>query len=1210
MVRTTLTVLLILATLTCAATAKKPDQSAFQPLAIPAYTGAWTVKSSDGNVPSISMGKTGGPRLEFDKPAKPVVYTLKLKKPVPMPTGTRRVGIWCCSAGNFWGDYMPIKFLLRDATGVNYSYTILGPRPTPGVWSYIECPRLRGGELGRLDETMILVEGGLQHHLPVDPVSFVGLQVDVRPDGPDKQVLEFGQAFADGVKRESSKFYWYCDLGEKYFFGDVPFASVPFVTSGDLLNQPGDYKVCWTARKSQFGRTVAQGEWRIPRYDAEVASRFERHVMPIFAKGQYWLQFKITDNGKPVRTVDARLKIVRGTDAQPATLNPEMRPVGGSMILNPQRDENVYSPGELAKCTIRVWQQAAGHELTLKLRRNSYPSGTIVAEETYSVKFSADSGNGQSSDQPYTDIDIPLELTAAAPMQQLEFKLFDGSTEIDRISEWVGLKSNPDSSPWTNRDKVLRWGDILENGNHLLSCAEWDGRYKELRNPKKFEEWVQDVKKQNVNTIELFPSITEIEPMPGVFWWDELDKRVDLVAKNGLRVMINLDCTAVPSWMPEESQADEEGMVSGLWGNGVSVLKSPSSSELWKYYGEYLTHIALRYRNNPSVVAYTSLSIYFDHVWADHPWLGRYVDYSDSARDAFRNYLRDICGFSLADLSTRWNRKIASWNDVELPRTDLFLGMATIDRPDPRPEWRDFLDFRLWAQKSFFTVLVAGTVRKYDDLRPIGFHGLWDDDYYRRNHIFQCAGGSEGSIDSFRSPNKFPVRAESIAVSWYTPCYTAMSVTNRMATGNTNLQHFWMPWWRWDSCQRDDRMTATHALAGWNQLLQGDLGKAKPVHAADVGPKPVLGLMHSRASILHGVRSFHWFRLDDYKLLLERGCTAPKKMIEEDVTSEDLSKLPCVVVDRTARILPKDTIDRLVTYVKNGGKLLFAPTSGAYTLDPADGEHVLGRALGIATPKSKWQMAAENRQSGEYAPYYPWEITGKGTPGEQSLGEPGETASATVSDSSVFPITRKLVFRVGPYTMYNRDTWGDWAHMIPYFVYGRYKEAGIDGGTVVADWSDGGPAATLHNVGKGQVLSLWGTPDWFNWKEALNDVAKWASPNGPTVESAPQPYVVSPDGFNGYILVKDDVRWAVIRNESMGWTAFYYDVDKQKDAKRMAGSIKVNDLTAPTYRVQDITPLLSQGFDKTLTKEQLAGQGITVDLIPGETRIFRLDPVK
>jgi hypothetical protein len=262
-------------------------------------------------------------------------------------------------------------------------------------------------------------------------------------------------------------------------------------------------------------------------------------------------------------------------------------------------------------------------------------------------------------------------------------------------------------------------------------------------------------------------------------------------------------------------------------------------------------------------------------------------------------------------------------------------------------------------------------------------------------------------------------------------------------------------------------------------------------------------------------------------------------------------------------------------------------------------------------------MAAECRQPGEYKPYYPWDITGRGTPGEQSLSEPGQTAAASIAGGNVFQPGRNLVFRVGPYTMYNRDTWGDWSHMLPYFVFGRYKEKEVAGGTVLANWTDGGAAATLHKVGNGQVICLWGTPDWYNWRDALDDVAKWAGPAKMTATETAKavPYVVSPDSFKGYILELGKVRWAVLRNESTGWTSFYCAnkpevIKKQQEATRGKGTIRLPGLSAAKYRVKDLTPLLSQGYEKVLTREQLANDGISADLIPCETRIFRLDPVE
>ncbi|HEY3378519.1 MAG TPA: beta-galactosidase [Armatimonadota bacterium] len=1190
----------------------KATEVPFVTLSVPSDPAAWSSTASSGQAPTLTLGEMGtGVRLAFERTDTDRRVILKLKKPVIMPANARRVGLWLYTASRFWPEYLAMRFLLRDAEGIGYSYAQYGSSSIPGAWNYIECPRLRGGELGRLDETMILVEGGLQHHLPVAPLRFEGVEFLVGKSNqylPKAQQIELGEVCADAIVRENSTQYWQCDLGQRYLFGEMPFAHHPFVTAGDLLQAKGDYTIVWQARSSYFGGPVAQGQWTLSQYDAGVAARIQRLDMPLTARGQYWVTFKIKEARQPLRTVETRVKVIRGSEAQPPVLRPDVRPLGTLLVLNPQREENIYAPGEVTTCVVRAWRPvgAALAAAVIKLKRSRYPSGDIGSEESYPVVWQGTAA--------YQDVTIPLPLTAEMPMQQLAVRLMAENTELYRLTALVGQQSLPTVTPWTKREQVLRYADLFENGHHLLSCGEWGPRYTENTDMAKFEAWLVDVQKQNVNTIELFPKWGEIEPMPGVYWWEQLDARMDVIAKHGMHAMINLDSSYVPTWMLEESQADEEGMVNGLWrgGAGNDVLKSPSSAVLYREYGAYLTQLALRYRNNPTLAAYSSLSIFFDHIWADHPWQGQYVDYSESAKFGFRAYLRDVRGFTLDDLNTRWKKTYQSWNEVPLPRTDLFLGLATIDRPDPRPEWRDFLDFRQWSQESYFTKLVDGTIRRYDDLRPVGTHGVQaDPQLYKDHKMFVCAGGSEGSLEGYRTPFPYPKRSESILMSFYTPYYTAMSMTNLLAQGNLNVQHFWTPGWRWEDSGDERRKTGTQSLAGWLALFQGDLGTATPIHATGTGPKPLLGLLYSQASIRYGVRSFHWFRLDDYKMPADRACLVSHQLLQDDATAEELAALPCVIIDPTARIIPQDMMERLVAYVKHGGKLVLAPTSGMYTTDPADGDHALRRLLGLPAPTVKWTMSPEYRQPGVYTPYRPWEITGKGTPGEQSLGEPGQTALGTPVDASVFAADRKLVFRLGPYSMYNRDTWGDWSHMLPYFIYGRYHAKSVAGGKTVANWSDGGPAATLFPVGQGQVLCLWGTPDWYNWREALTDIAKWAAPQTVTpTTTAPQPYALSPADFKGFMMKNGGTLWAVARNECTGWTGVYGDAEKQKTAPRTRGAMTLAQLSAAKYRVRDLTPLLSQGYDQVLTRDQLATTGIPLDLLLSESRIFRLDPVE
>jgi hypothetical protein len=256
--------------LVAGAVAKPADSGElFEVAPVPADPAAWTVNVSSGKVPNLVNGELGaGVRVVIDRPEQPFLLTLKLKKPVPVLKTARRVGVWIYADSRFWEGSRgaPLRFLLRDATGIHYSNAQYGSQMVPGAWNYVECPRLRGGEFQRLDETMIRVEGGLQHHLPVAPVSFVGLEFQVRNSIylPKQIHIELGDVCGDGIHREDSAFYWQCDLGERYLFGEMPFARQPFVTAGDLLPLKGDYAVAWQARKALYGRPVAQGEWKLP----------------------------------------------------------------------------------------------------------------------------------------------------------------------------------------------------------------------------------------------------------------------------------------------------------------------------------------------------------------------------------------------------------------------------------------------------------------------------------------------------------------------------------------------------------------------------------------------------------------------------------------------------------------------------------------------------------------------------------------------------------------------------------------------------------------------------------------------------------------------------------------------------------------------------------------------------------------------------------
>jgi hypothetical protein len=643
----------------------------FERIGVPGEPGGWTVTGDgleDGHF-ELSEGALGeGLRITFDTSwrdggafdREKYGYnhkrrvTMRLKEPVPLHREARRMGMWLYAGGWLDHDRSWLRFIFQDADGLRYTYDQQCHSGHGRTWNWVECRNFESQEAWRLDESIILVEGGLQHRMPKRPIKLLGFEIDISTiHWPRRRdlVLEFGPAYADGIHREDSEFYW--NLHERYVFGEMPFGRRPFVTPADLKLSTGDWRIAWTARMAQHGRPVEQGVWELEGYTGSVEDRFQRLELPLKARGQYWLDFRArrTDaGGGAARSI--QLRIVRGPEVDPAPVP---------------------------------------------------------------VEFGADA--------EFVDFVVPVELPRRMPLKRLAARLVEGKKTLSSLRRMVGQETRPAASSWTRRDEVMRFDEIFRDGNHLLSCAEWGGKWGRRIREGWFEAWVRDVKKQNGNTIELFPDWQPLEPMPGVFYWAELDRRIEIISKHGLKVMINLNPTAHPDWLVVENQANDEGMTNGIWHGGGNDFKSPSSRHLWRHFSEFCRQMALHCRNKPAVIGYSCHSLFFDHFWADHPWRGQYVDYSQAAHEGFRDYLRDELGFSIDEVSERYGREFASWEELDPPRPRFLDGSGRIDRPDARPQWRDWINYRKWVQRSFFTEMIIGTIRRYDDLRPVGTHG-------------------------------------------------------------------------------------------------------------------------------------------------------------------------------------------------------------------------------------------------------------------------------------------------------------------------------------------------------------------------------------------------------------------------------------------------------------------------------------------------------
>ncbi|MFE4369044.1 beta-galactosidase [Streptomyces sp. NPDC056835] len=191
-------------------------------------------------------------------------------------------------------------------------------------------------------------------------------------------------------------------------------------------------------------------------------------------------------------------------------------------------------------------------------------------------------------------------------------------------------------------------------------------------NPEQWPEetWAQDVRlmrEARVNSVTLGVfSWAKLEPRPGARDFGWLDRLMDLMAENGIGVVLATPTASPPPWMgsrhPETLPRDEDGRTV-WWGSRQQFCPS---SPVYRAYAAALTEdLAARYGGHPALRMWHINNEYCTHCWCD-----------GTARH-FRDWLRARHG-GLDALNESWgtafwSQRYDSWDEVIPPRRAQYL---------------------------------------------------------------------------------------------------------------------------------------------------------------------------------------------------------------------------------------------------------------------------------------------------------------------------------------------------------------------------------------------------------------------------------------------------------------------------------------------------------------------------------------------------------
>ena len=202
---------------------------------------------------------------------------------------------------------------------------------------------------------------------------------------------------------------------------------------------------------------------------------------------------------------------------------------------------------------------------------------------------------------------------------------------------------------------------------------------------------------------------SKMEPSPGELKFEWLDEIIDILGTAGLSVVLGTPTATPPRWMlekhPDMLAIDKEGRPR-KFGSRRHYCFSHGG-----YRGECIrivTLMAERYGKNPHVGAWQTDNEYSCHDTTH--------SYSDSARSAFKNWLRvryagsgndgDISALNEAWGNVFWSMEYENFDQIDLPN-------LTVTQPNPS----HVLDFRRFSsdQVVSFNRLQTDIIKSYSD---------------------------------------------------------------------------------------------------------------------------------------------------------------------------------------------------------------------------------------------------------------------------------------------------------------------------------------------------------------------------------------------------------------------------------------------------------------------------------------------------------------
>ena len=869
--------------------------------------------------------------LAYDTPEFQPIDVRPLR-PIPLPDDLQRIHFWFA---RLTGDF-DLYGLVHDAKGTEHEVRTDSSRGTfPGIrrfklhewsmWNHAESVSLAiPAPVNErvLPEFRALADASIWPR----PLTFSGIRIKPAHDRRDnvargeRDTITAGKghcaftnlAFVeqDGFQAKTS---WL--LVDRWRRG---LDSAPRIFIDDLTRRSGELRYTIEARRGYQGPLVwrIDGETVLDR-SQPMAVFADRIDLPSFPKGHYFITTKTWLADGTLDTVRHwRLVLEKGMAQSLPAIAPGMHWTTGqpnhvypadtseaSLALHLPRDGQTNGTA----CHIRVvdWLQRP----VLKQRLDPEPTMEVFC----------------SGLKEGTDYRAIAELRAGGKVLN-QAELHFGVANKPR-------KPGPIPTGMVSRDDLLmsrRAVPIAEHWGSLMSTRyEWEPIT--VERTRAFDQWVSDVADLGFEYTSFNFGWGEVEPLPGVCRWSEIERRVTLLRKHSLKVLLT-----AAEWGHRLEWARWVTYDLMLTQHGLPAAQSrtrnpyPSFRDAGTHDAElnWFRAVAERFRDNPTVVGYrTKMGVY---LGANKPEFVR-SDYGAPMLSGLREWLQE-----------------RGEEPISIPKLFVLYPYSPARTgPDFSREWQEFCWFRVrsYCQRArkimtaFRSVDPVRQLHIYRSSTPVAceaaiplledggeFHDEGGPFYYHRAIESMCL---QRGIPYTNEGHQFTPPSKALVDSgfFYGSCY----------------DRGWCWLYRWNIDRPGDPR--------FRQLPQVlDFLKTSIPHveewAGRIGDPPQVLVFGSRAqSLLDDGRHGHFSTIAGIEVFTGLFCyhQTPAHFADEYTDWVDLSRFR--VVFAVGETMRKHAIERLVSYAEKGGRLVLVGPAGKFCPDLPQERDLLRRRL-------------------------------------------------------------------------------------------------------------------------------------------------------------------------------------------------------------------------------------------------------------------------